>query len=661
MAIFIALIFQVLFVFFAMIVNVGLIVHDKINLQNSVDIAAYYAAQRQAEILNGIAHHNYQIRQAWKLLSWRIRVLGDLGYRGHPLQQTMGNNLEDRGAYGETGAQSYRVPSICINHGAWGSRQNACYDGKISIPQIPEFKMINIFSPFNFIFSMGVDTLRDAQDMDGTKTGPRNFNIALRWMHAYRVQVARSKEVIRAYADLLSEGATDFKDISGHSVSAGAYKTLMNNLTRANLRAMAEEESFKIFNSLGVSEGNRKRWLNEVPIFPVVFYTDLLKVPGGWSGEVKPIIGTDQANRPQHNLNPNDTEDTIRNEPNSVDDLFHSIFGVEKNPWMMAYVGVYAETRPRKPYLPFGKPITLKAKAFAKPFGGRIGPWHYAIWPQDSTKSFASNSQRTDPLTPIPLDPDSGAVNASPAERNLAVPNYSRFPGDRLGLNSMAALALFKEKFDAHIKSGDTIHPAFYSGTPLGDDGLAFAAPTLAEHNKMNPSLGYPAPWIREFEMAAIAPDLFDATYYSIDREYYRNYSQPSLNARVIQNVSFDAGSKKPDHIKSAADQVSVATRVASVNMNFWKIKDPHHLLTGWAPSGPFRYAFPPSFGKCDNESSDAASVPGKCAVGGRVGYSVKIVSEDYLQSTSLPLGGQGVVGKLKNPPPSCTSASSCW
>ena len=37
MAIFVALIFQVLFVLFAMAINVALIVHDKINLQNSVD------------------------------------------------------------------------------------------------------------------------------------------------------------------------------------------------------------------------------------------------------------------------------------------------------------------------------------------------------------------------------------------------------------------------------------------------------------------------------------------------------------------------------------------------------------------------------------------------------------------------------------------------
>src|ERR1700685_852495 len=71
MAIFIALIFQVLFLFFAMAINIGLAVSDKINLQNATDLAAYYAAQKQAEILNVIAHTNYQIRQAYKVLNFR--------------------------------------------------------------------------------------------------------------------------------------------------------------------------------------------------------------------------------------------------------------------------------------------------------------------------------------------------------------------------------------------------------------------------------------------------------------------------------------------------------------------------------------------------------------------------------------------------------------
>ncbi|MFP5520557.1 MAG: TadE/TadG family type IV pilus assembly protein, partial [Bdellovibrionia bacterium] len=78
-AIFVALVFQVLFLFFAMVINVGLLVHHKINLQNSVDMAAYYGAMKMAENMNAMAHVNYQIRQSWKLLAFRYRILGTSG------------------------------------------------------------------------------------------------------------------------------------------------------------------------------------------------------------------------------------------------------------------------------------------------------------------------------------------------------------------------------------------------------------------------------------------------------------------------------------------------------------------------------------------------------------------------------------------------------
>ena len=59
-----------------MSINVGLVVYDKINMQNSLDLAAYYGASKQAEVLNAMAHINYQMRQNWKLLTFRYRILG---------------------------------------------------------------------------------------------------------------------------------------------------------------------------------------------------------------------------------------------------------------------------------------------------------------------------------------------------------------------------------------------------------------------------------------------------------------------------------------------------------------------------------------------------------------------------------------------------------
>ena len=80
-ALFVALIFQIIFVLFALVINVGLIVHHKINLQQSTDLAAYYGAMKQAEVLNVIGHINFQMRQAWKLMTWRYRIIGSFAYK----------------------------------------------------------------------------------------------------------------------------------------------------------------------------------------------------------------------------------------------------------------------------------------------------------------------------------------------------------------------------------------------------------------------------------------------------------------------------------------------------------------------------------------------------------------------------------------------------
>ena len=77
-AIFVVLLFQVLFILFAMTINIAMVAYDKINLQNSLDMAVYYGAKKQAEVLNAMAHINYQMRQNWKLLAWRYRIMGTL-------------------------------------------------------------------------------------------------------------------------------------------------------------------------------------------------------------------------------------------------------------------------------------------------------------------------------------------------------------------------------------------------------------------------------------------------------------------------------------------------------------------------------------------------------------------------------------------------------
>ena len=63
----------------ALVVNVGLFVKAKINLQNAVDAAAWSGAAVQARQLTNIAYVNYEFRQIFKEWLFKYYILGNLG------------------------------------------------------------------------------------------------------------------------------------------------------------------------------------------------------------------------------------------------------------------------------------------------------------------------------------------------------------------------------------------------------------------------------------------------------------------------------------------------------------------------------------------------------------------------------------------------------
>ena len=65
-AIFILMLFSLIFMFFGMAINIGMLVHHKMNLQNAADMAALSAASEQARILNMIGWKNYELRKNFK-------------------------------------------------------------------------------------------------------------------------------------------------------------------------------------------------------------------------------------------------------------------------------------------------------------------------------------------------------------------------------------------------------------------------------------------------------------------------------------------------------------------------------------------------------------------------------------------------------------------
>ncbi len=650
MAIFVALIFQVLFVFFAMAINVALVVHDKINLQNATDLAAYYGAQKQAEMLNIMAHKNYQIRQSWKLLTWRYRVLGGLGLQRPPHPATVGGPLEDQASFGHP-------PSICITYKPWAEVQgqdNLCKEPETVIPPLPRVPIIAGFNGINAQIHAFATALRRRVSQNCDSHGAFNYWFAATILKAFREDQKNRKDIMYALADNLSQ--KNFRDLNGHPVVTGVQSTFLKNLTYGNSEGQPHLE---FFNSL---EGRaRKEWLSEIRISPTLLYID--NAPGeGCRGHHQSVVYLPQRpgslslldlqlDPPPHHLRQFAMDSTTFGPDNN----YAYSLGVEKNPWIWAYVGIKAETTPRPLFFPIGPHVRMVARSFAKPFGGRMGPWFQENWPEGASQS---QGERTDPLLPPRNNTDGSVPNP---EDRTRLPNYSRFPGDLLGLQSSLALAGLQGMNRSNLGGLRLSYGAY---GPIAENFEHAASNDILPWDSQSNQ----APPIRRYELAAIAPDLFDITYYSIEPNFNSNYL-PKLRAnrgplRIPTSITIrgDLGTRKPENTNSVSVQSQILSGVGLQRPEaFYFVRDKTHLLTSWLPNKEdYRYdAFSQGqpvtdFGRC-RQPDDTLNlkVPGSCvAGGGRTGYSVKFISRDALLNGRFPIGGPNIVGPIANPPP---------
>jgi Flp pilus assembly protein TadG len=274
-AIFVALIFQVVFVFFALMINVGLLVHQKINLQHSTDLAAYYGAMKQAEQLNAIAHINFQMRQAWKLWTWRYRILGTFGMmqaqggtpqsfafnstgNGFNYYGTMGSQATAGSPYtngnntslpiplncSKLGDSSYNIdgtplgvqdiPFFCIGHSgfkAWPQTENNC---QLKCEDFSSAKVIDLIpslattynTPWSNNMAASVNStiskVNDSVIDRCARTDLAGGTMFARFLWAFATESVARSETIKMLAANLSRDADNFVDIEGNSIKVGS-------------------------------------------------------------------------------------------------------------------------------------------------------------------------------------------------------------------------------------------------------------------------------------------------------------------------------------------------------------------------------------------------------------------------------------------------------
>jgi len=168
----------------AFIINVGLFVKAKINLQNSVDAAAFSGAAVQARQLTNIAYANWELRNTYKEWMFKYYILGQLGQMPYNLKETCisGKNVVDYRLptppiSGFAPFDKYNVPSICIHN---NSKTNIC--PMFALPGIPRFPAVAV-AGIAEIHEAFVTKLVEEKGKDCSRRSKANFLTALTWAY----------------------------------------------------------------------------------------------------------------------------------------------------------------------------------------------------------------------------------------------------------------------------------------------------------------------------------------------------------------------------------------------------------------------------------------------------------------------------------------------
>lgn len=591
-AIFVALIFQVIFVMFALLINVGLLVHHKINLQHSTDIAAYYGAMKQAESLNAIAHINFQIRQAWKLLAWRYRIMGTFGIirSGAADQQIYPfnaaatpspykyNGPDATQCASPAGASIQDLPYLCPGHAGlkdWPAQtENHCQMSCSNFNVARDIKHISSVggqSIFGESFGVTLDASIDNVNKNLTDLclNLSKFSVEMiaKFLMSYIHEVRPRKLTIDMLAKNLSGAADQMVDLDGNKILDGTKKTLENNLTEANLTGMkGNAQAIVTFNSIDQGNGgvckydkgdglknNSTEFLKRIEFKLINYFIAHCGATPGSSNiyNMKPVFESSSLN-PVVTSGPAAVSSDIKDilESFLTDQNMHTI-GYEKNPNCSVYYAVKSTTEPLIPFLPLKK-IKLNAVAVAKPFGGSIGPSFGTNWPQGSPRSDFTNADENtfvDKNMPIRDLPSDAPLVEGITQSIRRLINFSKFVGDAVGLRDPeyvgtyhALLATRNIKFPTNVNNGPDLGANGTNDWPKLDN-YRFVQDATAGLNSYDPMA---TSFTRSLEITAISPNQFDVTYYSIDPDFFHNYFLRLSNGNIFSKIKAAAGGVGP-------------------------------------------------------------------------------------------------------------------
>lgn len=526
----------------AFVINIGLFVKAKINLQNATDAAAWSGAATQARQLTDIGYLNWEMRNIYKQWLFRYYVLGNLSTKGVQSPGSPGNNNYVTGSnnvmdftMGPANSEDkFNVPSVCIHPRSSVNQNDLC-----SIYKVPGLPRISFgFGSIDQTIEAITDSLSKEKATDCSARSKANFNIALAWIYgtgatAYDQKIL--KDAPQAAINIpgawvkaleLTHRIRNLEYIVNSPPKSSIDKSTIVNLENENWAG--NERTIKAFSSAYRNLGNDSIWGSEIknsfllteisPSEYVVndpndlsslfipnsypkFYLDLRLIPLNFVNFFTSLIPFKDQAKP---------DDTQREGACEVSKIAIPVpgypFGFTKNPELVTYYAVKGEASFSGLFNPI-KSIRLTAFAAAKPFGGRIGPPTFNNFEKSAPNSvFARTGSKLRSLPfalGLRLDPslqpgqngNKSRPAIVPADNNLWVSNPDDVIGGSTDNTGKIKYVIPNLIYDDPNNSYTKIHnnPFFIYNLPAGNKGnvpWGLGLYNVSEFNSFSSTLG---------------------------------------------------------------------------------------------------------------------------------------------------------------------------
>jgi hypothetical protein len=370
--------------FFTFVINTGMLVHAKINLQNAVDLAAYAGAASQARLLNQVSFLNYEMRRQYKKFLFRYYVLGNQA------QATFPRNGAGSGPmpWQPRAGTDYNVPSVCV---IFRADDNYC-----QLPVLPRITIppVTPLDQINNTLRQQLLTIESIRAKNCESIGKTNVQLLLLWLF-------NTDPTLERFPTAFSGADQDQIRILSLIKGLGQGMGLVPKefLIRQRINTLKKYVNAKPQTNVTVESAQGLKLSGDpgpVERTVLAFYSayntlgaDLFEGGTIRMDELMPE-GTDGANLLQFSQDPSVKFDTYAVEyqqgaggasggrdcqgflvPFTLPGRLP--VGVVKDPSVMTYYAIRLQASARLLFSPIGN-ITLTAYAAAQPFGSRIGP-----------------------------------------------------------------------------------------------------------------------------------------------------------------------------------------------------------------------------------------------------------------------------------------------